>query len=51
MRSLPLAIAGMESEADLVVGVEPIRTLKSELFFQKYTIARSGIKLLGDGRR
>lgn len=40
-----------ESEAELAVIMEPVRALKSELVFGKYLISRSGIKLLGQGRR
>lgn len=37
------------SEAELVVLTPPVRAVKPELFFQKYAISRSGIKLLGQG--
>jgi hypothetical protein len=45
------SVAGTESEAGLVVIMEPERALKSELHFQKYALSRSGIRLLGQGRR
>ncbi len=42
---------GTESEAELAVIMEPVRALKNELVFGKYLISRSGIKLVGQGRR
>ncbi len=42
---------GRESEAELAVIMEPVRALKNELVFGKYLISRSGIKLVGQGRR
>lgn len=45
------SVAGTESEAGLVVIMTPERAVKSELHFQKYTLSRSGIRLLGQGRQ
>ncbi|MBN8712263.1 MAG: hypothetical protein J0I10_23055 [Verrucomicrobia bacterium] len=42
---------GTESEAELAVIMEPVRALRNELVFGKYVISRSGIKLIGQGRR
>lgn len=39
------------SEVELAVIMEPVRALKNELVFGKYLISRSGIKLVGQGRR
>jgi len=38
-----------ESEAELVVLTPPVRAVKTEMFFQKYAISRSGIRFLGQG--
>ncbi|PTX96790.1 hypothetical protein DB345_06305 [Spartobacteria bacterium LR76] len=39
------------SEAVLAVIMKTVRALKNELVFGKYLISRSGIKLVGQGRR